>query len=202
MFYNDPRIGMVKCDLHKADDEDGSWITMNGTHVHLKDGEVDKGPQKVKDHVAGKNQEKAKDNAPKEVEIKSKDAMGHAKEAVHPDGSVEVSRFLGDETVKDTSNGKEIWRGEYLKDGRQSGEKIPERMQTKINEVRDAMDAHDKAVDSARAEANRAGLASYERSTEAQMRSMGIGEKSERYSPRSGTAFSRTPSWARSGKKW
>jgi hypothetical protein len=60
MFYNDKRIGMVQGDLHKADDEDGSWITMNGTHVHMKDGEVDKGPQSVKDHVAGKNQEKAK----------------------------------------------------------------------------------------------------------------------------------------------
>jgi hypothetical protein len=60
MFYSDPRLGMVQGDLHKADDEDGSWITMNGTHVHLKDGEVDKGPQKVKDHVAGKNAEKAK----------------------------------------------------------------------------------------------------------------------------------------------
>jgi hypothetical protein len=65
MFYNDPRIGMVQGDLHKAEDEDGSWITMNGTHVHMKDGEVDKGPQKVKDHVAGKNAEKAKSAEPK-----------------------------------------------------------------------------------------------------------------------------------------
>ncbi len=59
MFYSDLRLGMHQGDLHKADDEDGSWITMNGTHVHMKDGEVDKGPQSVKDHVAGKNQEKA-----------------------------------------------------------------------------------------------------------------------------------------------
>jgi hypothetical protein len=60
MFYNDPRIGMVQGDLHKADDEDGSWITMNGTHVHMKDGEVDKGPQSVKDHVSAKNSSKEK----------------------------------------------------------------------------------------------------------------------------------------------
>jgi hypothetical protein len=55
MFYNDPRIGMVQGDLHKADDEDGSWITMNGTHVHMKGGEVDKGPQGIKDHVSAKS---------------------------------------------------------------------------------------------------------------------------------------------------
>jgi uncharacterized protein YaaR (DUF327 family) len=54
MFYNNQQLGMAQGNLRKADDEDGSWITMNGTHVHMKDGEVDKGPQGVKDHVAGK----------------------------------------------------------------------------------------------------------------------------------------------------
>ena len=59
MFYNEPSIGMVQGDLHKADDEDGSWITMNGTHVHLNTwGEVDKGPAKVGEHVNSRNQKK------------------------------------------------------------------------------------------------------------------------------------------------
>ena len=73
MFYNDPRIGMHQGDLHKAEDEDGSWITMNGTHVHLKDGEVDKGPQNVKDHVAGKNSEPKSKREPIKVDPNGKE---------------------------------------------------------------------------------------------------------------------------------
>ena len=89
MFYSDPRLGMHQGNLHKADDEDGSWITMNGTHVHMKDGEVDKGPQKVKDHVHNsatreKNPQEAKEQAAKQLAEKI--------DSARKDGSYEALR--------------------------------------------------------------------------------------------------------------
>jgi hypothetical protein len=63
MFYNDARIGMMQGDLHKADDEDGSWITINGARVHLNsEGRADKGPKAI---VARENNSRYFDSGPK-----------------------------------------------------------------------------------------------------------------------------------------
>ncbi len=46
MFYEDSRMGMAQGNLHKEDDSGGSWITMNGSAVHLNsEGVADKGPK-------------------------------------------------------------------------------------------------------------------------------------------------------------
>ena len=51
MFYSDSRLGMQQGNLHKVDDEDGSWITMNGARVHLNsEGRADKGPAAIVAH--------------------------------------------------------------------------------------------------------------------------------------------------------
>jgi len=46
MFYDDPRIGMHQCDLHKAEGEEGDqWITINGAHLLIGgQGEAKAGP--------------------------------------------------------------------------------------------------------------------------------------------------------------